>query len=101
MDIGYLILMAVVFAAIGFFMLRYESLKERILVWLYLLSGGLALYSVETADAGQPLHLTALIALLLCLSPTMVDGLLALNKTANSPKRKSFIPTAENYGQGQ
>lgn len=51
--------------------------------WLYLLSGGIALYSVETADVNQPLHITALTALCLCLIPTTLDALRATAKSAD------------------
>jgi len=36
-----------------------------------------SLYSVETAKAGQPITLTVLIALLVCLIPTTIGGLLS------------------------
>lgn len=90
MDIGYLILMVTFFAVIGFFMLQYEPLREGILILLYLLSGSLALYSVETAETDQPVHLTIFIALLVCLIPTMVDSLLSLNTAWRTPKRKNL-----------
>ena len=51
--------------------------------WLYLLSGGIALYSVETADVNQPLHITALTALCLCLIPTTLAALRTTAKTSD------------------
>jgi len=36
-----------------------------------------SLYSVETAQAGQPITLTVLVALLVCLIPTTIGGLLS------------------------
>jgi len=36
-----------------------------------------SLYSVETAGAGQPITITALVALLVCLIPTTIGGLLS------------------------
>ena len=36
-----------------------------------------SLYSVETAGAGQPISLTVLVALLVCLIPTTIGGLLS------------------------
>lgn len=42
---------------------------------LYLLSGGLAIYSVEMADSNQPWHITGLIAILLVLIPTVFDAI--------------------------
>ena len=86
MDTGYLILIAVFLAGTGYLMRRYEPLRETIVIWLYLLSGGLALYSVETADAGQPLHITTLTALLLCLVPAMIDGLSQMMKAVNTSR---------------
>jgi hypothetical protein len=47
------------------------------MAWFYLISGGLALYSVETAAADQPLYITAMQALLLCVIPSTLDGLAA------------------------
>ena len=50
--------------------------------WLYLLSGGFAFYSVEIADANQPIHITAIIALMLLSIPTTLDALLSSDKTS-------------------
>jgi high-affinity K+ transport system ATPase subunit B len=50
--------------------------------WLYILSGGFAFYSVETADASQPIHITAIIALMLLSIPTTIDALLSSDKTS-------------------
>jgi len=50
--------------------------------WLYLLSGGFAFYSVETADANQPIHITAIIALILVSIPTTIDAVLSSAKTS-------------------
>lgn len=36
-----------------------------------------SLYSVETANAGQPISITVLVALLVCLIPTTIGGLLS------------------------
>lgn len=101
MDTGYLILIAVFFAGAGFLMRKNEPRKESFVIWLYLLGGGLALYSVESADIDQPIHLTALAALLLCLIPTIIDSLLLLNNSTRTLKRKNFISTSENYGNSQ
>lgn len=46
------------------------------MIWLYLLSGSFALYSVETADINQPFHITAIVAILLCLIPTTLEAFL-------------------------
>lgn len=43
--------------------------------WLYLLSGGLALYTVETADKAQPLYITITVAFLLCVFPASIGSL--------------------------
>ena len=94
MDTSYLILIAVFFAGAGILLRKNEQRRESIVTWLYLLGGSLALYSVESADIDQPIHLTALVALLLCLIPTIIDSLLSL-------KRKNFISASENYGSGQ
>ena len=50
--------------------------------WLYLLSGGFAFYCVENADANQPIHITAIIALMLLSIPTTLDALLSSDKTS-------------------
>ena len=81
MDTNYLILMAVFVAGIGVLLLRHEPSRMLSVNCLYLLSGGLALYSVEMADADQPFHITALVALLLCLIPTTIDSLLSSDST--------------------
>lgn len=47
---------------------------------LYLLSGSLAIYSIEMADTSQPWHVTGLIALLLALIPAAFDALLLSEK---------------------
>jgi hypothetical protein len=101
MDTGYLILIAVFFAGAGFLLRKNEQRKESIVIWLYLLGGGLALYSVESANIDQPIHLTALVALVLCLIPTIIDGLLSLNNSTPTLKRKNLLSTSENYGSGQ
>lgn len=101
MDISYFILIAAFFAGTGFLMRKYDQLKESIVLWLYLLSGGLALYSIVTADTGQPLYLTAMIAILLCLIPTFIESLVSLNKTMGTPKRKNILSASENYGRSQ
>ena len=50
------------------------------MIWLYFLSGALALYSVETAEFGQAWHITAGVAFLLCLVPAALDAMLASGK---------------------
>jgi high-affinity K+ transport system ATPase subunit B len=65
------------------------------MTWLYILSGGFALYSVEMADPNQPLPLTMSIALLLCLIPSTLDAL-PINR------RKKMIPSLlNNLSQGK
>lgn len=102
MDTVYIILIAVIFSGAGVLMRKNEQQRERIMTTLYLLCGGLALYSVETAERNFPLHLTALVALLLCLVPTIIGSVFMQLKTMNSQKkqRKYCIQTSENFGRG-
>ena len=50
-----------------------RNLEGDFMNWLYLLSGGMALYSVESADINQPFHITAMVALAVCLLPVTLD----------------------------
>jgi hypothetical protein len=50
------------------------------MIWLYLFSGSLALYTVETADANQPFHITAVIAIALCLIPSTLEAFVVSGK---------------------
>jgi hypothetical protein len=89
-DTSYLILVTVYFAGVSFLIRKYEHLKGYLAVWLNLFSGGLAIYSIEIAVADQPIYLTALLALLLCLIPAMIEGLMQLNKAITTLKRKTL-----------
>ena len=65
--------------------------------WLYLLCGGIALYTVETAEAEEPIHITAMVALLLCLIPTSLDALMssARNTDLSRIMRKGQIAKSD------
>ncbi len=64
-----------------------------IMIWLYLFSGGMALYMVETADVTQPWHVTALISLLLCALPASIDNLL------NAEQRLALFRFLRRFGK--
>lgn len=80
MNINYLILMAVLLAGFGFLLLRYESLRKKIVNGIYLLCGGLALYVVESATHEQPFQNTLLAVVVLYLIPITIDGLVSAGK---------------------
>ncbi len=104
MDISYFILIAAFFAGTGFLMRKYDQLKESLHGHgFYFLHSRRFwhLYSIVTADTGQPLYLTAMIAILLCLIPTFIESLVSLNKTMGTPKRKNILSASENYGRSQ
>ncbi|QWF71976.1 hypothetical protein KEF85_05845 [Methylomonas paludis] len=63
------------------------------MIWLYLFSGGMALYMVETADVTQPWHVTALISLLLCALPASIDNLL------NAEQRLALFRFLRRFGK--
>ena len=94
MDKGYLIM--IFFVVANFLLLKNTQRRESIMTWLYLLSGGLSLYSIESADINQPICLTALLALLLCLIPTIIDSLLLRYNSTSTLKRETHI-NYENY----
>jgi biotin transporter BioY len=96
METSSFILLMVLFAASGYILRKNEHRKENIVIWLYFLAGGLAVYSVETADIDQPLNLTAIKALLICLVPTLIDSFLSFNKPTLTLKRKNLITTSKN-----
>jgi len=76
MNLIHLILIAVLLFGTGF-LLHYESLRNKSVNWLYLFSGGLALYLVETANHDQPFQNTMLLVVGLCLIPITIDGLVS------------------------
>ena len=55
-----------------------------------------SLYSVETAGAGQPITITVLVALLVCLIPTTIGGLLSAIGVAGIGRmmRKNVVATS-------
>ena len=85
MDLAYLITTAVLLTGICLLLQHYQWLKESFVNWLYLLSGGLALYSVETAAKEQAVYITAMIAILLCLIPSFMAGILSHFKSTKMP----------------
>ncbi|MGD0958845.1 MAG: hypothetical protein ABSB19_03470 [Methylomonas sp.] len=80
MDVTFLILVAVLFACIIIMMLCNEALRQPCVNALYILSGSIALYCLETADRSNPIYMTLLLVVLLCLTPMLVDGLLITAK---------------------
>lgn len=56
----------------------------------------LSIYSVEAADAGRPISVTVLVALLVCLIPTTIGGLLSAIGVAGMGRmmQKSVIATS-------
>lgn len=93
MNMMILSLIAVLLVGVSILLLRNESLKRVSLNWLYVLSIGLAWYSIETATRAEPFHKTMLIALLLCLIPMFIDGLIHAVKNAelNRIRREKFL----------
>ncbi|MFA6014425.1 MAG: potassium-transporting ATPase subunit KdpB [Gallionellaceae bacterium] len=55
-----------------------------------------SIYSVETSDAGQPVSITVLVALLVCLIPTTIGGLLSAIGVAGMGRmlQKNVIATS-------
>jgi hypothetical protein len=84
MHINHLTLMAVLLTGIGILLLRNESSRKKTVNWLYLFSGGLAIYTVETANHAQPFQNTLLIVLVLCLIPITIDGIVSANKNIDT-----------------
>ena len=81
MNINYLTLMIVLLSGISILLLVNKSLRKKTVNWLYLFSGGLALYFVETATHEKPFQNTLLLVVVLYLIPVIVDGLLSAGKS--------------------
>jgi hypothetical protein len=77
-------MMAIILAGIGILLLRNESLRKKGVNWLYLFSGGLALYCVETATHEQPYQNTLLMVVVLYLIPITIDGIMSSNQAVDS-----------------
>ncbi|MDX8129642.1 hypothetical protein QLH52_20270 [Methylomonas sp. OY6] len=58
--------------------------------WQYLLSGGLALYIVETAGSNHSDVAIAIVAFLVCLIPDIIYGLLSLARHEYKPAKHFF-----------
>lgn len=87
MTINYLTLMMIVLGGISILILRNEGLRKKSVNWLYLLSGGLSLYFIETTTHEQPFQNTLLIVIVLCLIPITIDGMFIDHKNIDASKK--------------
>jgi hypothetical protein len=67
--------MLALLGGISILLLRNESLRKKSINWLYLLSGGLALYLIETTTHEDSFRTTLLLVVGLYLIPIIVDGI--------------------------
>lgn len=84
MHISYLTVMAILLTGISVLLLRNAASRKNTVNWLYLLSGGLAVYTVETANHAQPFQNTLLLVVLLCLIPITIDGILSAKNAVDT-----------------
>lgn len=80
--------MVVLLSGISILLLFNKSLRKRYVNWLYLLSGGLALYFIETTTHEQSFQNTLLLVVVLYLIPITIDGLLSAEKTIDMDQPK-------------
>ena len=74
MHLSYLTLMIVLMIGISILMLRNQSLRKSYVNWLYLLSGGVALYLIETTTHQERFQNTLLSVVALCLVTITIDA---------------------------
>jgi len=94
MNIIHLILIGILLTGVGI-LLSYKSLRNKSVNWLYLLSGSLALYFVETATHDQPFQNIMLLVVVLCLIPITIDGLLSSSPNNGYRADEATAPTDE------
>ncbi|WP_347986150.1 hypothetical protein [Methylomonas sp. AM2-LC] len=75
MNTSFLTLMLVLFCGVSILLIRNVAVRKKSINWLYLLSGGLALYLVETTTYQESLLNTLLLVLALYLIPMIIDGI--------------------------
>jgi threonine/homoserine/homoserine lactone efflux protein len=81
MDTTILILMAVLLVGIAILLLRHSALSQKYVNGFYALCGALAWYTIETVDRSEPIYMSMLAVLLLCVLPIIVDSLMTVAKT--------------------
>ena len=79
MHISYLtfmiVLLLVLCAGLGVLFLQTELLRKKSMSWLYLLTGGLAIYCIEQAKYAQPFQHTIVLVAALILIPITIDSI--------------------------
>ena len=80
MNISYItfmiVLLVLLCAGLGLLFIQNELLRKKSVSWLYLLTGILTIYCIETANYAQPFQHTLLLVATLCLVPITIDSIL-------------------------
>ena len=72
-------LLLILFASITILLLRNDVIKKKSVNWLYLLTGCLAFYCIESASYGQPFKHTFLLVIALFVIPISIGGIIDRN----------------------
>jgi hypothetical protein len=84
--------MVVLLSGISILLLFNKSLRNNFVNWLYLVSGGLALYLIETTSRQESFRNTLLLVVLLYLIPIIVDILVSAAKHIDMDHTKHKSP---------
>lgn len=87
MNTTILTLMIVLFVGVAILLLKKNDLIRKCVNGFYVLCGILAWYTIESVDRSEPIYLSMLAVLLLCVLPITVDSLTSL---AASMKNQSL-----------
>ncbi|MDD4915938.1 MAG: hypothetical protein PHW13_12975 [Methylococcales bacterium] len=88
MNTSMITLLVVLFVGIGILLPRHKPVSQKCVNGFYLLCGALAWYTIETVDRSEPIYMSMLAVLLLCLLPMIVDSLLFLGITLKNQGRR-------------
>lgn len=80
MNINYLTLMMGLLSTICIVLIFNGSLRKGYVNWIYLFSGGLSLYLIETTTHEQSFQNTLLMVVALYLIPMTIDGFISNHK---------------------
>ena len=79
-------LLVVLMAGGSIFLMQDTTARKKSVNWLYVLTGGLAFYCIESTAYGQPLQHTFLLVVALYIVPISIDCFLDRNHKTFSKK---------------
>ncbi len=72
-------LLIILLAGGSIFLIQDDLTRKKSVNWLYVLTGGLAFYCIESTTFGQPFQHTFLLVVALYIIPISIDGILDKN----------------------